>query len=164
MCIRDSLTGADPDAWDEAARQWEQTPDVWLASTARLREAEAAVAVGDTARAAASLHEAQRRAASLGAVPLLDEIEALSRRTRLSVEAPPAVVVAKRSAEALGLTSRETEVLALVAVGATNREIGESLYIAEKTASVHVSNILRKLGVTSRVDAAAIAQRLAARS
>ena len=69
-------------------------------------------------------------------------------------------MVAKDSADALGLTPREAEVLALVAAGDTNREIGEALYISEKTASVHVSNILRKLGVTSRVDAAAIAQRL----
>lgn len=156
------LTGADPDAWDEAARQWEQTPDAWLASTARLREAEAAVAVGDTARAAASLHEAQRRAAALDAGPLLEAIGAFAQRSRLSVEAPPTVVLEKASTEALGLTPREAEVLALVAAGDTNREIGEALYISEKTASVHVSNILRKLGVTSRVDAAAIAQRLGA--
>ena len=60
----------------------------------------------------------------------------------------------------LGLTAREAEVLALVASGSSNRQLGAALYISEKTASVHVSNILRKLGVTSRVDAAAIAQRL----
>ena len=64
------------------------------------------------------------------------------------------------SIERLGLTSREAEVLALVATGQTNRQIGEQLFVSEKTASVHVSNILRKLGVTSRVDAAAVAQRL----
>ena len=50
--------------------------------------------------------------------------------------------------------------LALVAAGRTNREIGAELYVSEKTASVHVSNILRKLQVTSRVEAAAVAQRL----
>ena len=60
----------------------------------------------------------------------------------------------------LGLTPREAEVLALVAAGRTNREIGTELYVSEKTASVHVSNILRKLGVTTRVEAAAVAQRL----
>ena len=59
-----------------------------------------------------------------------------------------------------GLTPREAEVLALVAAGRTNRQIGEELYVSDKTASVHVSNILRKLGVNSRVDAAAVAQRL----
>ena len=64
------------------------------------------------------------------------------------------------SIDQLGLTAREAEVLVLVAAGRTNRQIGEELYISNKTASVHVSNILRKLGVTSRMDAAAIAQRL----
>ena len=62
--------------------------------------------------------------------------------------------------ERLGLTPRELEVLTLVADGRTNREIGESLFIAEKTASVHVSRILGKLGVRSRVEAATAAQRL----
>ena len=47
-----------------------------------------------------------------------------------------------------------------MAAGRTNRQIGERLYVSEKTASVHVSNILRKLGVSTRVDAAAVAQRL----
>jgi DNA-binding NarL/FixJ family response regulator len=51
-------------------------------------------------------------------------------------------------------------VLALMAAGRTNRQIGDELYVSDKTASVHVSNILRKLGVNSRVDAAAVAQRL----
>lgn len=154
------LTGPDPDAWASAARLVEEVPDAWLAASARLREAEAAVATGDLARAAAALQDAQGRAVALGSPPLLAAVAALARRSRLSVEAPPAVVVAKDSADALGLTPREAEVLALVAAGDTNREIGEALYISEKTASVHVSNILRKLGVTSRVDAAAIAQRL----
>ena len=47
-----------------------------------------------------------------------------------------------------------------MAAGRTNREIGAELYVSDKTASVHVSNILRKLGVSSRVEAAAIAQRV----
>jgi DNA-binding NarL/FixJ family response regulator len=70
------------------------------------------------------------------------------------------VVLGEGAVHRLGLTSREAEVLALVAAGRTNRQIGEALYVSEKTASVHISNILRKLGVASRVDAAAIAQRL----
>jgi DNA-binding NarL/FixJ family response regulator len=60
----------------------------------------------------------------------------------------------------LGLTPRERDVLALVAQGRTNREIGEALYMAEKTASVHVSRILAKLDVRSRTEAAAVAHRL----
>ncbi len=156
------LSGPDPDAWEEAARHWEQVPDVWLAATARLREAEAAVTTGDVSRASSSLQEAQRAAVALGAAPLLDMIAAVARRSRLSAEPPPPTIMAKASIEALGLTPREGEVLALIAAGHTNRDVGEALYISEKTASVHVSNILRKLGVTSRVDAAAIAQRLGA--
>jgi DNA-binding NarL/FixJ family response regulator len=58
-----------------------------------------------------------------------------------------------------GLTPREREVLAMVAEGATNREIGERLFMAEKTASVHVSRILAKLDVRSRTEAAAVAHR-----
>jgi DNA-binding NarL/FixJ family response regulator len=58
-----------------------------------------------------------------------------------------------------GLTARERQVLALVAEGATNRQIGAALYMAEKTASVHVSRILSKLGVRSRTEAAAVAYR-----
>lgn len=156
------LTAADPDAWAAAVRCWEDAPDAWLAAAARLREAEASVATGDLARAAAALQDAQARASALGSPPLLDAVAAVARRSRLSVEAPPAAVVARASADRLGLTAREAEVLARLAAGDTNRQIGEALYISEKTASVHVSNILRKLGVTSRVDAAAIAQRLGA--
>ena len=69
-------------------------------------------------------------------------------------------IIDETSISRLGLTPREVEVLTLVAVGRTNREIGAELFVSEKTAGVHVSNILRKLGVTSRVDAAAVAQRL----
>ena len=60
----------------------------------------------------------------------------------------------------LGLTAREYEVLRLVAAGHSNREIASELFISAKTASVHVSNILAKLGVTSRGEAAATAHRL----
>jgi len=62
-------------------------------------------------------------------------------------------------ATAFGLTERELAVLALVGQGRTNAEIGAKLFISRKTASVHVTNILRKLGVRSRVQAAAMAAR-----
>jgi DNA-binding NarL/FixJ family response regulator len=62
--------------------------------------------------------------------------------------------------ERLGLTERELSVLELVAEGMTNRQIGEELFISEKTASVHVSRILAKLDVRSQVEAATAAQRL----
>jgi ATP/maltotriose-dependent transcriptional regulator MalT len=154
------LTSPDPDAWAEAVERWNDLGDVWRVATAMLREAEAAATTGAADRAASSLREAHRLASELGAEPLLAQVEAVSRRTRLSVEAPERVVLSTTSIDQLGLTTREAEVLILLAGGRTNRQIGTELYISDKTASVHVSNILRKLGVTSRVDAAAVAQRL----
>ncbi len=127
--------------------------------SALVREAEAAAAAGAADRAASSLRAAHSIASELGA-GLLAEIDAVSSRTRISIEAPTRVTLDESSAERLGLTPREAEVLALLAAGRTNRQIGDELYVSDKTASVHVSNILRKLGVNSRVDAAAVAQRL----
>ena len=124
------------------------------------RRAEGAALAGAADRAATSLRHAHSLAADLGADRLLSEIDAVSRRTRISLEAPTRVIVDAPSAQQLGLTAREAEVLALVAAGRTNRQIGDELFVSDKTASVHVSNILRKLGVNSRVDAAAVAQRL----
>ena len=154
------LHASDPDAWATAARSWAHLADPYWLAAARVREAEAAAAGGETARAAETLREAHQLAASLSSDPLLKDIEAVSRRTRLSVEAPAAQALDGGAIDRLGLTPREAEVLSLVAAGQTNRQIGEALFVSEKTASVHVSNILRKLGVTSRVDAAAVAQRL----
>jgi DNA-binding CsgD family transcriptional regulator len=86
---------------------------------------------------------------------LVGDIEAAARRFRIALAAEAATDPLAR----FGLTTREREVLALVAAGRSNREIADALYISVKTASVHVTNILRKLGVTNRVQAAAIAHR-----
>ena len=97
---------------------------------------------------------------------LLEEIDALARRARLAIAAPESSGAAEPEAAdtspvaQLGLTPRELEVLLLVAAGRTNREIGAELFMSEKTASVHVSRILAKLGVGGRVEAAAVAHRL----
>ena len=154
------LTVSDADAWAEATARWAELGDRWATATALVREAEAAASVGLADRAASSLRQAHSIASELGAAPLLAEIEGVSRRTRISVEAPTRVTLDESAAQRLGLTPREAEVLALVATGRTNRQIGDELFVSDKTASVHVSNILRKLGVNSRVDAAAVAQRL----
>jgi DNA-binding NarL/FixJ family response regulator len=154
------LIAPDPDACARAAQVAERAGDPWTAATARLHEADAAAATGAAARAADALRAAHDTATRLGARPLLDDIAALSRRARISVEVAAAPTITVGGVERLGLTPREAEVLALVAAGRTNREIGTRLYVSEKTASVHVSNILRKLGVTTRVEAAAVAQRL----
>ena len=154
------LAGGNADAWSKVADGWEALGERWMAAEARLREADASVGTGDAARGASALRAAHTVALDLASRTLLERVEAMSRRTRISVESAEVVALDQRSAERLGLTPRETEVLALVAAGRTNRQIGEVLYVSEKTASVHVSNILRKLGVSSRVDAAAVAQRL----
>src|SRR5262249_12580744 len=86
--------------------------------------------------------------------PLLQEIEQLARRARIELPEQQA------PEEAAGLTARELDVLRLVAEGLTNREIGKALFMSPKTASVHVSHILAKLGARSRAEAAAIAHRL----
>src|SRR5207249_808819 len=93
-------------------------------------------------------------------------IEGLARRARLDLAANMVDATPKREHPSplgqLGLTTREQEVLALVAAGRTNREIAQALFITPKTATVHVSHILAKLGVRSRVEAAAVAHRLGA--
>ena len=106
---------------------------------------------------AAALSEAHAIAIELGAVPLRDSVEALARRARIGLEG---VDTADDAVARLGLTPREREVLALVADGCSNRRIAEVLFVAESTAGVHVSNILGKLGVTRRSQAAALAHRL----
>jgi len=101
---------------------------------------------------------------------LTDEVTALAGRARLDLGeamSEPAGSGANGAGsgsssgeDPFGLTARERQVLALLAEGATNRQIGAALFMAEKTASVHVSRILSKLGVRSRTQAAAVAHRL----
>ena len=99
----------------------------------------------------------------LGAGWLRGETEGLAARARLTLAGTSAPEEAEAEGgeddDGFGLTSRERQVLALVAEGATNREIGAQLFMAEKTASVHVSRILSKLNVRSRTEAAAVAHR-----
>jgi DNA-binding CsgD family transcriptional regulator/tetratricopeptide (TPR) repeat protein len=151
----------EPALWEAATAAWEGIGRPYPAAYARWREAEALVAVRDrdgAARVADAALEAARR---LGSDWLVAEIEGLATRARLRVEGaqPPAPADGTADEDPFGLTPREREVLALVAAGATNREIGERLHMAEKTASVHVSRILAKLDVRSRTEAAAVAHR-----
>jgi len=136
-------------------------PEPYLVAYARWREAEALLAGrASPARAATALRTAHEIATGLGATPLLDRIADLARRARLRLDVPPAEQAAPAvlaPAARLGLTEREAEVLRLIGRGLSNAEIATTLYISPKTASVHVSNILRKLDVSSRVQAAGIA-------
>jgi DNA-binding NarL/FixJ family response regulator len=110
------------------------------------------------------LRAAHQTTKALRAGPLGREIELLANRGRLHLQEQTATAPAPEASPSptasFGLTRREAEVLALVAAGRTNRQIGGELFITEKTASVHVSRILAKLGVAGRGQAAAVAHRL----
>ena len=154
---------SDPERWAYGAEAWEALGYPWQAGYARWRQAEALLARGaPRADAAAALARARPLAAGLGARPLVAEIDSLSRRARLELGLPPDGPAEQptTATDELGLTPREREVLALLADGRTNRQIAEALFISDKTASVHVSNILAKLGVANRGEAAAVAHRL----
>jgi DNA-binding CsgD family transcriptional regulator/tetratricopeptide (TPR) repeat protein len=156
---------SDAERWSAAAAAWTELDRPYPAALARWREAEARLEGDDRAGAGRSARAARQAARRLGAAGLEAEVEGLAARGRLRVEeleeaAAPRSPDREGETAPFGLTPRERQVLALLAEGATNREIGASLYMAEKTASVHVSRILAKLDVRSRTQAAAVAHRL----
>ncbi|WP_434975577.1 helix-turn-helix transcriptional regulator [Streptomyces mesophilus] len=159
---------ATPEDWAEVAEPFASVERPYGLARVRYRYAEALLSSGtdEAARARATdlLLSAREVAESLGAKPLAEDIALLAQRARLTLTGnqpdPGPGPGPDNPLETLGLTSRERDVLALVAVGRTNRQIAESLFISPKTASVHVSNILAKLGVSSRGEAAALAHRL----
>jgi len=144
-------------AWDEAAAAWAGISEPYSQAEALLHGAEAALAGGDRDGAGGRLRLAAALAAELGAGFLATEIALLARRGRIVLDTSSA---AAAGPAAVGLTGRELEVLRLVAAGRSNREIANELFISPKTASVHVSNILGKLGAASRSEAAAKAHAL----
>jgi DNA-binding NarL/FixJ family response regulator len=104
--------------------------------------------------------EGLRIARESGAVWLQTDLESLARRARLAPLSQDDSAEADDAVARLGLTDRELGVLELLTRGMTNAQIGEELFITEKTASAHVSRILAKLHVRTRVEAATTAQRL----
>jgi len=154
----------EPDLWEAAAKAWERLGEPYPTSYARWRQAEALLLGGlGREQVEPSLRAAHQTTVELGAAPLRAELEALARRGRLDLGSEAAATAAAKPSsplDPLGLTAREQEVLALVAIGRTNAQIAETLFISPKTATVHVSNILTKLGVRNRVEAATIAHRL----
>ncbi|HEY3956747.1 MAG TPA: AAA family ATPase [Streptosporangiaceae bacterium] len=150
---------SDPEAWHTAAKAWQDLGCPHRAGYAWWRQAQAQLDAGPPAAAAGPLRSAA--AAADGHAPLLAQIRALAERARIPLQ-PAAAESQTRPAAApapYGLTSRELAVLRLLAAGRTNAQIGAELYISPKTAGVHVSSILRKLGVSGRVQAAALAER-----
>jgi DNA-binding CsgD family transcriptional regulator/tetratricopeptide (TPR) repeat protein len=188
LCQAEAIRAAgisDASVWQQAAVAFEEIGAPYPAAYARFREAEALV--GPDAHhhartrqqvrstATAPLRRALESSRTLGAGPLSEAIEMLARRARLDVDPPagsaepvdptidrPAGAMDRASSlvERRGLTHREVEVLTLVGAGWSNGEIANALFISRKTASVHVSNILGKLGVPDRIEAAAVAQRV----
>ncbi|MCL8017180.1 helix-turn-helix transcriptional regulator [Streptomyces sp. AS02] len=151
---------ATPDTWSDVVTAFEALERPHDLAQVRHRLAEALLAVGgedERARATELLRLARATATHLGARPLADATAHLAQRARLSLTAAPPPT---DPADSLGLTTRERDVLRLVSAGRTNRQIAEELFISPKTASVHVSNILGKLGVSGRGEAAAMAHRL----
>jgi DNA-binding CsgD family transcriptional regulator len=159
----------DAERWAVVASAFDALSEPYNAAIARWREAEALlVARRDRQRAEESLRSAHGQAVGLGADILRRECETLARRSRVTIgagtQAPPADHGAPgeelgRLRAELGLSPRELEVLSLVADGRTNRQIADELFITQKTAGHHVSNILTKLGLSSRIEAAALAHR-----
>jgi len=145
-------------AWDAAAAAWASLSEPYPLAGALLHAAEAALACGDRDGAADRLQRAAPLAAGLGARPLSEQVAIFARRARIRLGSDD--TPAGQGPGDLGLTERELEVLRLVAAGRSNREIAAELFISPKTASVHVSNILGKLGVASRGEAAARAHTL----
>jgi DNA-binding CsgD family transcriptional regulator/tetratricopeptide (TPR) repeat protein len=158
---------ASPEGWAAVAKAWDDVPDLAEAAYARYRAAETALrASGVRADVTDTLRAAYAAATALRAGPLKAAVEALARRARIPLEevpvaqsqgAAPPPPPAPRPA---GLSVREIEVLRLVAAGRSNGEIAERLFITRKTAGVHVTHILDKLGVSNRVEAAMAAARL----
>ncbi|MFG1807579.1 helix-turn-helix transcriptional regulator [Streptomyces sp. NPDC049040] len=146
-----AATGPDVDAWHRAVTAFGYG-DPYELARCRRRLAEALLNADRREEAAEQAAAARDTAVRLGAVPLREAVDTLVRRGRLT------------GTSAIGdritaLTARESDVLRLLGRGRTNRQIGEELFISGKTASVHVSNILAKLGATSRTEAVAIAYR-----
>src|SRR6266851_3194208 len=144
----------DPQAWQAVLGEFGPAYVYEVART-RWRLAEALAEAGRRDEAAEQWRQAAQTADQLRATPLRAALDDLARRARIGT-APQQV---RDGAVFASLTSREREVLRLIAAGRSNREIASVLFIAPKTASVHVSNILGKLGAASRTEAAAIAYR-----
>lgn len=152
---------SDGDAWGDAVVALDDASLIFLAARARLRRAEAIiVGRGSRVEAGRLVAEARAVADTGGARALLDEADQLIVQARLGTAAQAPASTRTGAAAEYGLTPRETEVLGHLVRGSTNRQIASELFISAKTASVHVSNLLRKLGVSNRVDAGAVGQHL----
>lgn len=144
----DADLAAMTEAWAEAVQRFDEYGHTFEAARSRARLAAVLAASGDTSQAREAAQSAVEVARRLRAAPLMTELEPLLGRP------------ARPATEAAGehLTPREREILGLVALGRSNKQIGSQLFISAKTASVHVSNIMAKLGAAGRGEAVAVAR------
>ncbi len=154
-----ALEGDAVSAWRAAVARWLALGWPYHAACAQGRLGIAAEMAGDRSAAIAALRDANTVAVSLGAMPLKATLERAARRLRVELAARGPAHAAGTPERPYGLSARELEVLRLVAAGRTNRQIAADLFIAENTAGVHVSNILGKMGVATRTEAATVALR-----
>jgi DNA-binding CsgD family transcriptional regulator len=151
------LTGPDPAAWTRVVEAFGYEPGPgggpgpgYRGAHALLRRAQARLALGEPG-AAEDLAAARGTAARLRAAPLLAAVDALAARAGVALPGAARLPVPDL------LTPRERSVLAEVALGRTNRQVGAALFISEKTVSVHLSRVMAKLGASSRTQAVSIA-------
>ena len=149
-----------PELWASSAEHWKAAGEPFPRAYCLWRQADALLqGRAGRATAASCLQEAHRLSTEIGTTLLSERVEQLARRARVDlIAAERAPSRESTVAGDLGLTPREVEVLALLALGRTDREIADELFISKKTASVHVSNLLRKLDVPNRVEAGRIGQ------
>jgi ATP/maltotriose-dependent transcriptional regulator MalT len=164
----------DPGSWAKAAAGFDERHRPYWSAYAHYRAGEALLSIGHgRADAERELRSAHSAASDLGARPLKKRVEGLARRARIDLRPAAAAVPAEEvlahdvapepghvALRGRGLSNREIEVLALVAAGFSNGDIGKRLFITRKTAAVHVTHILDKLGVSNRVEAAMVGVRL----
>jgi DNA-binding NarL/FixJ family response regulator len=142
-------------AWRRAAEAAESPlAPAHLRPYGLLRLAEASAALGDRAAAQTAATESRALASSAGFGLIVQSVDRLRERAVLGRHT-------QARAPDTSLTEREAQVLALIEQGLSNKQIGETLYISAKTASVHVSSILKKVGATSRTEAVYRASRAA---
>jgi DNA-binding CsgD family transcriptional regulator len=149
--------------WAAAAEQWRALSWSWHLAYCLFRQAESDAAANRHRPARDALVECWMIAERLGAKPLRAAAEQLAQRAGIELQIGPdgaTTPTAEDPLAKLNLTAREREVLLLLASGHSNPQIAQELFISPKTASVHVSNIFAKLGVSSRVEAATYVSRL----
>jgi DNA-binding CsgD family transcriptional regulator len=170
-----ALEGNDPaPAWASAAQRWDELDRPFAAARCRSRQAEALLSGGARSEGSEVLARAHAAAAAIGATALREDLERLAALGRVSLPRPPddgrsetedeirdpiSAGDRARPRNPFDLTDRELQILPFLVAGQTNRQIGAAMFISPSTAGVHVSRILSKLGVTNRVEAAALALR-----